>query len=152
MQSPLISIIIRDYKEVAVAYLMSLSMKASFKFMPEGGGIQYSLVIQDILWNYKYFMIIMEEVYLDWDPDMVSVNIPLNSSPFTTVMSLLTLVQTTLLRFTHHKLTTSRTCLFLVGFDHIFLQGLYGPKLSSPFISGSTWGLEVSYLASTWNI
>ena len=42
-------------------------------------------MIQDILWNYKYFMIIMEEVYLDWDPDMVPVNIPLNSSPFTTV-------------------------------------------------------------------
>ena len=31
-------------------------------------------MIQDILWNYKYFMIIMEEVYLDWDPDMVPVN------------------------------------------------------------------------------
>ena len=28
-------------------------------------------------------MIIMVEVYLDWDPDMVPVNIPLNSSPFT---------------------------------------------------------------------
>lgn len=63
---------------------MSLSMRGSFKFMPEGGGMQYSLVIQDILWNHKYFMIIMEEVYLDWDPIMVLVNIPLNSSPFTT--------------------------------------------------------------------
>lgn len=71
---------------------MSLSMKASFKFMPEVEEYSTPLVIQDILWNYKYFMIIMEEVYLDWDPDMVSVNIPLNSSPFTTVMSLLTLV------------------------------------------------------------
>lgn len=56
---------------------MSLSMKGSFnKFMPEGGGMQYSLVIQDILWSYKYFMIIMEEVYLDWDPNMLLVNIP----------------------------------------------------------------------------
>lgn len=56
---------------------MSLSMKGSFnKFMPEGGGMQYSLMIQDILWNYKYFMIIMEEVYLDWDPNMLLVNIP----------------------------------------------------------------------------
>ena len=102
---------------------VALTMKGSFKFMPEGGGIQYSLVIQDILWNYKYFMIIMEEVYLDWDPDMVSVNILLNSSPFTTVMSLLILVQIlTLLRFTHHKLTTSRTFVFswsvLTTFSH----------------------------------
>lgn len=142
MQSPLISIIITGTIKVAVAYLMSLSMKASFKFMPEGGGIQYSLVIQDILWNYKYFMIIMEEVYIDWDPDMVSVNIPLNSSPFTTVMSLLTLVQIlTLLRFTHHKLTTSRTFVFSWSvWPHFPTTGTLWAKTFLPFISGSTWG------------